>query len=105
MFVACILAFEAIDSQNVIDTIYTLASYTYGPLLGLFCFGLFTKLRPRDKYVPYIAILSPAICYIIDILTFNATGYKFGYEMLMFNGFLTFMGLAALSLGKKRVNC
>lgn len=105
VFVACILAFEAIDSQSVIDTIYTLASYTYGPLLGLFCFGLFTKLRPRDKYVPYIAILSPAICYIIDILTFNATGYKFGYEMLMFNGFLTFMGLAALSLGKKRVSC
>ena len=105
VFVACILIFEAIDSQSVIDTIYILASYTYGPLLGLFCFGLFTKLRPRDKYVPYIAILSPAICYIIDILTFNATGYKFGYEMLMFNGFLTFMGLAALSLGKKRVNC
>lgn len=105
VFVACILIFEAIDSQSVIDTIYTLASYTYGPLLGLFCFGLFTKLRPRDKYVPYIAILSPAICYIIDILTFNATGYKFGYEMLMFNGFLTFMGLTALSLGKKRVNC
>ena len=105
VFVACILIFEAIDSQSVIDTIYTLASYTYGPLLGLFCFGLFTQLRPRDKYVPYIAILSPAICYIIDILTFNATGYKFGYEMLMFNGFLTFMGLTALSLGKKRVNC
>ena len=105
VFVACILIFEAIDSQSVIDTIYTLASYTYGPLLGLFCFGLFTKLRPRDKYVPYIAILSPAICYIIDILTFNATGYKFGYEMLMFNGFLTFMGLTALSLGKKRVSC
>ena len=101
IFVICILIFEAIDSQNVIDTIYTLASYTYGPLLGLFCFGLFTKLKPRDRYVPYIAIASPVVCYMIDILTFNATGYKFGYEMLMFNGLLTFMGLAALSINKK----
>lgn len=101
IFVICILIFEAIDSQNVIDTIYTLASYTYGPLLGLFCFGLFTKLKPRDRYVPYIAIASPVVCYMIDTLTFNATGYKFGYEMLMFNGLLTFMGLAALSINKK----
>lgn len=101
IFVICILIFEAIDSQSVIDTIYTLASYTYGPLLGLFCFGLFTKLKPRDRYVPYIAIASPVVCYMIDTLTFNTTGYKFGYEMLMFNGFLTFMGLAALSINKK----
>ena len=101
IFVICILIFEAIDSQSVIDTIYTLASYTYGPLLGLFCFGLFTKLKPRDRYVPYIAITSPVVCYMIDILTFNVTGYKFGYEMLMFNGLLTFMGLAALSINKK----
>ncbi len=101
IFVICILIFEAIDSQSVIDTIYTLASYTYGPLLGLFCFGLFTKLKPRDRYVPYIAIVSPVVCYMIDTLTFNATGYKFGYEMLMFNGLLTFMGLAALSINKK----
>lgn len=98
VFVACILVFEAIDSQSVIDTIYTLASYTYGPLLGLFCFGLFTKLKPRDKFVPYVALASPVICYMIDTLTFNATGYKFGYEMLMFNGFLTFLGLALLSI-------
>lgn len=101
IFVICILIFEAIDSQSVIDTIYTLASYTYGPLLGLFCFGLFTKLKPRDRYVPYIAIASPVVCYMIDILTFNVTGYKFGYEMLMFNGLLTFMGLAALSINMK----
>ena len=101
VFVACILIFEAIDSQSVIDTIYILASYTYGPLLGLFCFGLFTKMKPRDKYVPYIAVASPIVCYTIDSLTFSATGYKFGYEMLMFNGFLTFIGLAALSINKK----
>ena len=103
VFVACILAFEAIDSPSVIDTIYVLASYTYGPLLGLFCFGLFTKLKPRDRFVPCVAIASPVVCYIIDTITFNATGYKFGYEMLMFNGLLTFLGLAVLSINK-RVN-
>ena len=65
-FVACILAFEAIGSQSVIDTIYVLASYTYGPLLGLFVFGLFTKKIPTDRFVPYVAIASPVACYLID---------------------------------------
>lgn len=97
VFVICIMIFEAINSQSVIDTIYVLASYTYGPLLGLFCFGLFTRMTPKDKYVPYIALLSPIICYIIDDMTFKSTGYKFGYEMLMFNGLLTFIGLAVIS--------
>lgn len=100
VFVMCILAFEAIGSQSVIDTIYVLASYTYGPLLGLFCFGLFTKLKPNDKYVPAVAIASPVICYMIDYITFHATGYKFGYEILMFNGLLTFSGLWLLSTDK-----
>lgn len=100
VFVMCILAFEAIGSQSVIDTIYVLASYTYGPLLGLFCFGLFTKLKPNDKYVPAVAIASPVICYMIDYITSHATGYKFGYEMLMFNGLLTFSGLWLLSTDK-----
>lgn len=100
-FVACILAFEAIGSQSVIDTIYVLASYTYGPLLGLFVFGLFTKKIPTDRFVPYVAIASPMVCYLIDCGTFTATGYKFGYEMLMLNGLLTFMGLLALSVKNK----
>lgn len=100
-FVACILAFEAIGSQSVIDTIYVLASYTYGPLLGLFVFGLFTKKIPTDRFVPYVAIASPVVCYLIDWGTSTATGYKFGYEMLMLNGLLTFMGLLALSVKNK----
>lgn len=100
-FVACILAFEAIGSQSVIDTIYVLASYTYGPLLGLFVFGLFTKKIPTDRFVPYVAIASPVVCYLIDRGIFTATGYKFGYEMLMLNGLLTFMGLLALSVKNK----
>ena len=100
-FVACMLAFEALGRQSVIDTIYVLASYTYGPLLGLFVFGLFTKKIPTDRFVPYVAIASPVVCYLIDWGTFTATGYKFGYEMLMLNGLLTFMGLLALSVKNK----
>ena len=91
------LAFNAIGSGSVMDLIYTLVSYTYGPLLGLFAFGMFTKCQPREKYVPYIAIASPLICYVIDAAVLQFTGYKFGYEMLMFNGLLTFMGLWAVS--------
>ena len=102
VFVLCMMVFEAVNSQSVIDTIYTIASYTYGPLLGLFCFGLFTRRMPDDKLVPYIAIASPVICYIIDEITLRTTGYKFGYEMLMFNGLLTFMGLAAISRDNRR---
>ncbi|MBP5375143.1 MAG: sodium:solute symporter [Bacteroidaceae bacterium] len=87
------LAFNAIGSGSVMDLIYTLVSYTYGPLLGLFAFGLFTQRRPHERAVPYIAIASPVICYIIDRVVGHLMGYKFGYEMLMFNGLLTFMGL------------
>lgn len=97
-FVACILVFEAIGSQSVIDTIYMLASYTYGPLLGLFCFGIFTRRVPRDRFVPYVALASPVLCYVLDVLIGQFTGYRFGYEMLMLNAFFTFCGLYILSL-------
>ena len=96
VFIGCILIIEAIGSRNVIDTIYVLASYTYGPLLGLFAFGLFTRRRVRDRFVPYVAIASPVICYLTDRLVSSATGYQFGYEMLMVNGLLTFCGLTVL---------
>jgi len=96
-FVLVTLAFYAIGSGSVMDLIYTLVSYTYGPLLGLFAFGMFTTLQPRAAWVPCIAVASPLVCYAIDILFFRLTGYKFGYEMLMFNGLLTFCGLWAAS--------
>ena len=101
LFIGFILLFKAVNNKSVIDAIYTIASYTYGPLLGLFAFGLFTPMRPRDRFVPYIAIASPLLCYAIDRLVFISTGYQFGYEMLMFNGFLTFMGLTCLSIKTK----
>ncbi len=97
VFVGCILLIEAIGSSNVIDTIYVLASYTYGPLLGLFGFGLFVRRRVRDRFIPYIAVASPVVCYATDRFVSSATGYQFGYEILMLNGLLTFCGLLALS--------
>ena len=99
-FLACTLAFNELGSGSVMDLIYTLISYTYGPLLGLFAFGMFTKYQVRGSFVPYIAIASPIVCYIIDYATLHTTGYKFGYEMLMFNGMLTFTGLWAVRCGK-----
>lgn len=96
-FVIVTLAFHEIGSGSVMDLIYTLVSYTYGPLLGLFAFGILTKQEPREAFVPWIAIASPVICYIIDYAVLNATGYKFGYELLMFNGLLTFIGLLLVS--------
>ena len=93
VFTIFILLFRMVNSTNVIDAIYTLCSYTYGPLLGLFAFGLLTRRIPNDHYVPYIAIASPVICYLIDTITSHYTGYTFGYELLMLNGLLTFIGL------------
>lgn len=93
LFAVIILLFKAVNNRSVIDAIYMIASYTYGPLLGLFVFGLFTRKKPRDKYVPYICIASPLICFATDSLVQHYTGYRFGYEMLMVNGLITFTGL------------
>lgn len=93
LFVVFILAFKALNSTSVIDAIYIICSYTYGPLLGLFAFGLFTRWQVKDRYVPYIAIISPIICFAIETITRQTTGYEFGYELLMVNGLLTFVGL------------
>ena len=103
LFAIIILIFKAVNSRSVIDAIYMIASYTYGPLLGLFVFGLFTKKQPRDKYVPYICILSPLICFATDYLVKQHTGYAFGYEMLMLNGAITFFGLWVASVKHKTI--
>ena len=92
-FVVFILLFRAVNSTSLIDAIYTIASYTYGPLLGLFAFSLFTKRMPHDRLVPYICIASPIACYALDAATQALWGYRFGYELLMINGLLTFGGL------------
>ncbi len=93
VFTLFILLFKALNSTSVIDAIYILCSYTYGPLLGLFAFGLLTRRPTADQWVPYVCIASPLICYAIDTLATATTGYRFGYELLMLNGALTFVGL------------
>ncbi len=92
-FIACILLFRAFNSTSLIDAIYVMCSYTYGPLLGLFSFGLFTHRAVNDRYVPYIAVASPLICFSLDTFTTQCLGYHFGYELLMINGMITFLGL------------
>ncbi len=93
-----ILLFWFINNDAVIAAIFTVASYTYGPLLGLYTFGFFTKRRVNDRLVPYICIAAPILTYVInaysEVLLF---GYKFSFELLILNGFLTFLGLAFIS--------
>ena len=93
VFVAFILLFRMLNSTSGIDAIYVMCSYTYGPLLGLFAFGLTTRRPVADCLVPYIAIASPLLCFAIDMVAQSVWGYKFGYELLMLNGMLTFAGL------------
>jgi Na+/proline symporter len=93
LFVLFVLLFRLTARTSLIDVIYTLVSYTYGPLLGLFAFGLFTKRRPNDAWVPYICIASPLICYGCNMLAQAEWDYHFGYELLIINGLLTFVNL------------
>jgi Na+/proline symporter len=92
-----VIIFRTISDQSVINKLFTIAGYTYGPLLGLFTFGLFTKFRIYDKWVPMVAILSPVLCYLLSInAEYLFNGYKFGFELLVVNGILTFAGLLLL---------
>lgn len=100
IFILFILAFKALNSTSVIDAIYILCSYTYGPLLGLFAYGLLWKRGARDSAVPAICVAAPVLCLAIDTITRQATGYQFGYELLMLNGTLTFLGLWLSARGK-----
>ncbi|PWD99921.1 sodium:solute symporter [Marinilabilia rubra] len=92
-----IIVFRAIGQDSIIDTVYTLAGYTYGPLLGLFAFGLFTKRSVRDVWVPFVAILAPVVTGVLDFNSVEWFGFNLGYEKLMLNGLLTFIGLMGLS--------
>jgi Na+/proline symporter len=98
LFLFVILMFRALNNEAVIDKLFTIAGYTYGPLLGFYSFGLFTKRQVNDNRVPYIAILSPVICFIINIFSKQLLfGYVFGYELLILNGAFTFFGLFLIS--------
>ena len=102
VFVVFIIVFDAVNSKSLIDAIYTVVSYTYGPLLGLFAFGLFTKSNVRDKLVPYVCVAAPLLCYAIDYVAKTIYDYHFGYELLLLNGLITFAGLWTLRCRVKR---
>ena len=91
-----IILFRALNSTSVIDAVYIIASYTYGPLLGLFAFGLlFRSRRPRESAVPWICVSAPILCYALSLGFETWLDYRFGYELLMLNGALVMLGLFA----------
>ena len=98
VFVAFILLFRLLNSTSIIDAIYVMCSYTYGPLLGLFAYGLLVHKKTNDRYVPYVAVVSPLICFVLDRYVSPMFGYQFGYELLMLNGLITFAGIALLQV-------
>jgi len=90
-----IMVFRALNDQSVISALFTVAGYTYGPLLGMFTFGLFTRWKVKDRVMPYIAIASPVICFFLNTYSEEFLGgYKFGFELLIVNGIITFAGMA-----------
>ncbi|MBN1108815.1 MAG: sodium:solute symporter [Bacteroidales bacterium] len=105
VFFISILIFSIMNDRAVIDKLFTIAGYTYGPLLGLYSFGLFTRRKVKDSLTPLIAVLSPVICFFLSrysVQLFN--GYKFGFELLLLNGAITFAGLLLFSRpGKDRL--
>lgn len=92
-----ILLFRHLNDSNILNTIYVMASYTYGPLLGLFAFGMFCKRAVRSRAIPFIALTAPLICGWLDVYAPRLWGYTFGYELLLLNGLLTFLGLLLFS--------
>jgi Na+/proline symporter len=102
VFFISVLIFSKLSDKAVIDKLFTIAGYTYGPLLGLYSFGLFTERKVKDRLTPVIAIISPLVCYLLSRYSqelFN--GYKFGFELLLLNGLLTFTGLLIFSSKKE----
>ncbi|KAA6324645.1 Sodium:solute symporter, partial [termite gut metagenome] len=99
--VICII--NLLNNTSVIDAVYILASYTYGPILGLFTFGIFMKGQVRDKYIPLVAIIAPILCFILQKnskVWFG--GYEFSYELLILNALFTFAGIWIVRKPKKK---
>ena len=99
IFVIVILIFNVLNNSDVISAVYKIASYTYGPLLGLFAYGIYTKKAVKDIYVPIVCIAAPILTYFTVVIVENNFGYKFGFENLLLNGLYTIIGLVLI--GKK----
>ncbi len=98
IFLLFVMVFKWVNNPSMIGVILKVAAYTYGPLLGLFAFGMLTKRRVKDKLVPYIAFASPLICFVIDKFQQKIFGsFEIGLELLIINGLITFIGLYLVS--------
>ena len=102
LYLLVIMAFRPFHNQSLIDTLFDVAGFTYGPLLGLYAFGLFTRRKVRDRWVPLIAVVSPVVCYVLKLYSPQWFGYRFGFEILLLNGLITFGLLYAASLKNGR---
>jgi Na+/proline symporter len=99
-----IVIFNAINNKAVVTAIFSVASYTYGPLLGLYSFGLILKNRQvYDKLVPFICVISPAVCYYLSTNSAKLFGYTFDNELILVNGLITFVGLLIFSSPKTKI--
>ncbi|HAC24661.1 MAG TPA: sodium:solute symporter, partial [Cytophagales bacterium] len=100
LFLVIILAFKEINERSVIDAVLNIAGYTYGPLLGLFSFGLLTRRNAGGPGVLVVSLLAPALSYVLSYYASQAFAYQFGYEILLVNGVITFIGLSLV--GKRK---
>lgn len=102
IIVLIVWMYKLIDDRSIVDRIYQIAGYTYGPLLGLFSFGIFTKFKVRDTFVPIICVVAPILSYVVAQNSLKWFGYKFSFELLLLNGLLTFLGLLLITKFKYR---
>lgn len=98
-----IIAFYYLSDQDAISAVYTLASYTYGPILGLFVYGMFWKKPVHDKFVPAVCILAPCLSWAIQFGLFKLFNYETSFELLIINAVITVIGLRLLSVGRRAV--
>lgn len=103
VFVGVIIFYGHHQNDHLIDILYQVASITYGPLLGLFAFGLLTKRKAADRYIPIICIISPILCFILNVNSQAWFNYNFDFELLVLNGLITFLGILMLSKKEKAV--
>ena len=97
-----IIVFHLLNTKSAIDAVYKLASYTYGPILGMFAFGIFVRRKVKDRWVPLVAVAAPIICLILQTNSQRwFGGYTFSYELILINALLTILGLCALIKSKK----
>jgi Na+/proline symporter len=93
VLIVVILLFKVINNDSVIQSLFDAAKYTYGPLLGFYFAGLFTKIQVKDRFIPIVAIAAPILSYLLNSYSHDLIGYQFGFELIIINGFLTVLGM------------